>query len=93
MNVFEVAQFANNRLNGGAVGKFPVTLATVNETAILHRVNTKSLKDIIIINEDYIAYLINTLDNENELRMLENVKDCFTLLKLVKVIQDVFSSV
>ena len=56
--------------------------------AILHkyRVNAKSLKDdIIIIEDDVMAPLIDMLDDENDLRMLKNVKDLFTpIIQLVK---------
>ena len=90
MNAFEVAQLTNDRINGGTESKFPVTLAIVNELLLFSKfigyfevaIDEISSGDSY---DDYIITLINELNDENELKMMENVHNYFTpVLRLVR---------
>ena len=73
MNVFEVVQLTNDRLNGGNDSKFPVTLAIVGEI-ILSAGRTKECIANIFSGDcdELIIYLINKLDDKNEFKMMQS---------------------
>ena len=74
------AQDLNRSVNGGREDKFPVTLAIVSETLFITRRiigRTDQWGDYMKWNDDIVASLINELDDENELKMIENVHNHF----------------
>ena len=82
MKVFETAQLMNDKLNGGNKRKFPVTLAIVGEIICICNLRFGCVGEAIFvlssgIFDDHIGTLINDLDNENELKMIENVQNFF----------------
>ena len=83
METFGIAQLMNDKLNGGNESKFPVTLAIVSEIICVSNLQFGGdVEDGVSflssgIFDDHIGALINDLDNENELKMIENVQNFF----------------
>ena len=83
MKVFEIAQLMNDKLNGGNKSKFSVSLAIVGEIICLCNLRLGGGVETPIsflssaFVDDHIRLLINELDNESELKMIENVQNFF----------------
>ena len=95
MNAFEAARLTNDRVNGGDENKFPVTLAVAGEIILFCKLISGVEVGITIISsgdvDQHIVFLVNELDDENELKMMENVQNFFTprFLHLVRNINQI----
>ena len=85
MNVFDIAQSVNDRLNGGDEGKFPVTFTVVNEILAAHKISgllkgfarmvsegdfdEEIMSRVRVFNDENLRRLI-MFDDEDELSMM-----------------------
>ena len=79
MNVFELAQYANESINCGDESKFPVTLAVIS--GMIGCFGDTVTRDTIDNDEHYVSgeieWLVEKFYNESDIEMLENVHSHF----------------
>ena len=75
MNVFELAQYANESINGGDESKYPVTLAVISAMIKYFRITITP--DLIDSEEHHvrreIERAVENFYNESDIEMLKNV--------------------
>ena len=82
MNTFEAARLTHDRVNGGDENKFPVTLAIVTEIILLCKIRLSLVESAISVIssgavDGHVMFFIGELDDESELKMMENVQNFF----------------